>query len=68
MVAGSHNGIGKLLTGHDVVFLVEGDASTYSTFQHLAKTVTGLDDAVQIETIAGVSSFNAAARAQNTLG
>ncbi|BCG65695.1 MAG: precorrin-2/cobalt-factor-2 C20-methyltransferase [Methyloprofundus sp.] len=51
----------KLLTGHDVVFLVEGDASTYSTFQHLAKTVTGLDDAVQIETIAGVSSFNAAA-------
>jgi precorrin-2/cobalt-factor-2 C20-methyltransferase len=51
----------KLQAGHDVVFLVEGDASTYSTFQHLAKTVAGLDDAVQIETIAGVSSFNAAA-------
>jgi len=51
----------KLHSGHDVVFLVEGDASTYSTFQHLAKTVLALDSSAQIETIAGVSSFNAAA-------
>ncbi|WP_428357120.1 precorrin-2 C(20)-methyltransferase [Methyloprofundus sp.] len=51
----------KLKSGNDVVFLVEGDASTYSTFQHLAKTVAGLDENIAIQTIAGVSSFNAAA-------
>ena len=50
-----------LQQGHDVVFLVEGDASTFSTFQHLAKTVQGLDKTIEIETIAGVTSFNAAA-------
>ena len=53
--------IDKLQAGRDVVFLVEGDASTYSTFQHLAKTVLALESSAQIETIAGVSSFNAAA-------
>ncbi|MBL1277042.1 MAG: precorrin-2 C(20)-methyltransferase [Ectothiorhodospiraceae bacterium] len=51
----------KLLAGEDVLFLVEGDASTYSTFGHLARTVTALDDNITIETIAGVPSFNAAA-------
>ena len=50
-----------LLTGQDVMFLVEGDASTYSTFGHLARYVTQMDDTIEIETIAGVSSFNAAA-------
>ncbi|GFO71370.1 precorrin-2/cobalt-factor-2 C20-methyltransferase [Bathymodiolus japonicus methanotrophic gill symbiont] len=53
--------LSKLQAGNDVVFLVEGDASTYSTFQHLAKTVAALDASIIIETIAGVSSFNAAA-------
>lgn len=50
-----------LLTGQDVAFLVEGDASTYSTFGHLARTVKALDDNVNIQTIAGVTSFNEAA-------
>ncbi|MCK4843115.1 MAG: precorrin-2 C(20)-methyltransferase [Methylococcales bacterium] len=45
----------------DVIFLVEGDASTFSTFQHLAKTVKAIDQSAEIETIPGVSSFNAAA-------
>ncbi len=53
--------LGKLQAGEDVLFLVEGDASTYSTFGHLAKTVAALDATVTIETVAGVSSFNAAA-------
>ncbi len=48
-------------SGRDVVFLVEGDASTYSTFGHLARTVTALDATVRIETIPGVSSYHAAA-------
>jgi len=51
----------KLHAGRDVVFLVEGDASTFSTFQHLAKTVLALDEQANVETIAGVSSFHAAA-------
>lgn len=50
-----------LRDGKDVLFLVEGDASTYSTFGHLARTVQALDSNIPIETIAGVSSFNAAA-------
>jgi len=45
----------------DVIFLVEGDASTFSTFQHLAKTVKGLNEKVEVEIIPGVPSFNAAA-------
>ncbi|MCF6237072.1 MAG: precorrin-2 C(20)-methyltransferase [Gammaproteobacteria bacterium] len=51
----------KLQAGQDVLFLVEGDASTYSTFGHLARTVTGLDESIEIEVVAGVPSFNAAA-------
>ncbi|HEC15786.1 MAG TPA: precorrin-2 C(20)-methyltransferase [Sedimenticola sp.] len=50
-----------LRRGEDVLFLVEGDASTYATFSHLARTVASIDSAVEIKTIAGVSSFNAAA-------
>ena len=50
-----------LNTGKDVVFLVEGDASTYSTFGHLKRTVLAKQPSIEVETIAGVSSFNAAA-------
>ena len=45
--------------GRDLLFLVEGDASTYSTFGHLARSVRGLG--IAVETIPGVASFNAAA-------
>jgi precorrin-2/cobalt-factor-2 C20-methyltransferase len=51
----------KLQRGQDVIFLVEGDASTYSTFNHLVRAVHGLDKSIVIETIAGVPSYNAAA-------
>lgn len=50
-----------LASGHDVAFLVEGDASTYSTFRHLARAVRELAPEVAVETIPGVSSFAAAA-------
>ncbi len=50
-----------LRAGRDLAFLVEGDASTYATFGHLARTVSTLDPQVPVEVIAGVSSFNAAA-------
>ncbi|VAW98719.1 Cobalt-precorrin-2 C(20)-methyltransferase [hydrothermal vent metagenome] len=53
-------------TGEDVLFLVEGDASTYSTFGHLARTVKSLDKSININIIPGVPSFNAAAATLNT--
>ncbi len=57
--------IALLQQGQDVIFLVEGDASTFSTFQHLSKTVKALDQSILIETIPGVPSFNAAAAKAN---
>lgn len=50
-----------LADGRDLVFLVEGDASTFSTFGHLARVVRELVPEVAVETIPGVSSFAAAA-------
>lgn len=50
-----------LAEGRDVAFLVEGDASTYATFRHLARAVRELAPDVAVDTIAGVSSFAAAA-------
>lgn len=50
-----------LRQGRDLLFLVEGDASTYSTFGHLARTVRELLPEVVVEVIPGVPSFNAAA-------
>lgn len=50
-----------LAAGRDVVFLVEGDASTFATFGHLARVVRELVPTIEVETIPGVSSFAAAA-------
>ena len=50
-----------LAQGRDLVFLVEGDASTFATFGHLARVVRELVPEVDVETIPGVSSFAAAA-------
>jgi precorrin-2 C(20)-methyltransferase len=59
-----------LAAGRDLLFLVEGDASTYSTFGHLARAVRGLasepgfgrvEEGVDIAVIPGVSSYHAAA-------
>jgi precorrin-2/cobalt-factor-2 C20-methyltransferase len=55
-----------LAEGRDLVFLVEGDASTFATFGHLARVVRELAPAVEVETIPGVSSFAAAAAASGT--
>lgn len=49
--------------GEDVLFLIEGDASTYATFGYLAKTVQGLAPEAEIEVVAGVNSFSACAAA-----
>ena len=49
-----------LQAGRDVLFLVEGDASTYATFGHLARTVRGLDARIAVQTLPGVNAFTAA--------
>lgn len=54
-----------LQAGRDVLFLVEGDASTYATFGHLARTVRGLDERIEVQTLAGVNSFTAACASRN---
>jgi len=50
-----------LQLGQDVVFLVEGDASTYSTYNHLLRSLRALDSSVETETVAGVTSYLAVA-------
>jgi len=52
-----------LQAGRDVLFLVEGDASTYASFGHLARTVRALCDQVPVEIVAGVNAFTAACAA-----
>ena len=49
-----------LATGQDVLFLVEGDASTYASFCYLARVLREIDDTAQIDIVPGVTSFNAA--------
>ena len=49
-----------LAGGQDVLFLVEGDASTYASFCYLARVLRELDGAAQVEIVPGVTSFNAA--------
>ena len=53
--------VALLAEGRDLVFLVEGDASTFATFGHLARVVRELVPEIDVETIPGVSSFAAAA-------
>lgn len=52
-----------LEAGRDVMFLVEGDASTYATFGHLARTVRELDGRIRTPVISGVNAFTAACAA-----
>ena len=58
--------VALLADGRDLVFLVEGDASTFATFGHLARVVRELVAEVEVETIPGVSSFAAAAASAET--
>lgn len=53
--------------GRDLVFLVEGDASTFATFGHLARVVRERVPGIEVETIPGVSSFAAAAATTGTV-
>ncbi|QSB03313.1 precorrin-2 C(20)-methyltransferase [Methylomonas sp. EFPC1] len=60
-LAAAQTVLALLQRGEDVLFLVEGDASTYSTFGHLQRSVRALQADVTVEVVPGVSSFHAAA-------
>jgi len=64
-VEAAHTVLEILHSGRDAVFLVEGDASTYSTFGHLARTVNAIDESIESKVISGVTSFSAAASCVN---
>lgn len=55
-----------LRSGRDVLFLVEGDASTYASFGHLARTLRALQPDIAVEIIPGVNAFTAACAAIDT--
>jgi len=54
-----------LAQGQDVAFVTEGDPMLFSTFIHLMNLMKDTHPEVQIETVAGISSFNGSA---NRLG
>lgn len=55
-----------LLAGEDAAFITLGDPLTYSTYGYLLKTLKGLHPEVEVVTIPGITSFNAAAAVLNT--
>jgi len=53
--------------GENVAFLTLGDPLTYSTFGYLLKTLRKLNSDVPVEIIPGITSYNAAAAASETI-
>jgi precorrin-2/cobalt-factor-2 C20-methyltransferase len=58
--------IDALENGRDVAFLTLGDAMTYSTFGYIVKYISTSAPHLKIETIPGISSYQAAAARLNT--
>ena len=58
--------INELKTGKDVAFLTLGDAMTYSTLGYIVRYISTTEPQMKIETIPGISSFQAAAARLNT--
>jgi precorrin-2/cobalt-factor-2 C20-methyltransferase len=58
--------IEELETGKDVAFLTLGDAMTYSTFGYLVRYIRAAAPGLKIETVPGISSYQAAAARLNT--
>ncbi len=58
--------IDELETGKDVAFLTLGDAMTYSTLGYIVRFIGAAAPQLKIETIPGISSYQAAAARLNT--
>lgn len=53
--------LSRTATGRDLAFITLGDPTIYSTFFYLYDRLTGLDPALHVEIVPGVSSITAAA-------
>jgi precorrin-2/cobalt-factor-2 C20-methyltransferase len=62
----AHTIINELEARKDVAFLTLGDAMTYSTFGYLVRHINAAAPDLKIETIPGISSYQAAAARLNT--
>ena len=58
--------INELEAGRDVAFLTLGDAMTYSTLGYIVRYISAAAPHLNIETIPGISSYQAAAARLNT--
>ncbi len=58
--------IRELEAGRDAAFLTLGDSLTYSTFGYLMKHVNAAAPHVQVQTVPGITSYQAAASRLNT--
>jgi precorrin-2/cobalt-factor-2 C20-methyltransferase len=58
--------VGELTTGRDAAFLTLGDSLTYSTFGYLIAYVRAVAPDVEIMTVPGITSYQAAASRLNT--
>ena len=59
--------LAELRKGHDAAFLTLGDPLLYSTFAYLLRTLRGLDPDLLACVIPGITSFQAAAAATETV-
>jgi precorrin-2/cobalt-factor-2 C20-methyltransferase len=55
----------RLKQGLDVAFLTLGDPMTYSTFGYISRYIKQIDPAIVIETVPGITSYQAAAARLN---
>jgi len=58
--------IAELETGRDVAFLTLGDSMTYSTYGYILKYVQTLAPHLEVQTVPGITSYQAAAARLNT--
>jgi precorrin-2/cobalt-factor-2 C20-methyltransferase len=52
-------------SGRDAAFITIGDSLTYSTFGYLIRTIEELSPGVAVETVPGITAYNAAAARVN---
>jgi precorrin-2/cobalt-factor-2 C20-methyltransferase len=57
--------LAELRKGNDAAFLTLGDTMTYSTFGYILRNIRDIDPSVKVETIPGITSYQAAAACLN---
>jgi len=62
----AHTIVGELEQGRNVAFLTLGDSMTYSTYGYILKHVQTLAPHLEVQTVPGITSYQAAAARLNT--